>query len=65
MPFGALATAESGITLLAVVADRDGRRVVRAEEQAVASQWDRVVESVWMKLVEGGGDELVTEEASR
>ena len=65
VPFGALATAEGGITLRAVVADREGRRVVRVEERAAASQWDRVVESVWMKLVEGGGDELVTEEASQ
>ncbi len=63
VPFGALATLERGITLHAVIADRDGRRIIRAEDHGVESRWNDVVDSVWGKLVQDGGDELVAEAA--
>jgi hydroxymethylbilane synthase len=61
VPFGALATLEHGITLHAVLADSEGRRVIRSEDRGDVSEWRAVVDSVWRKLVQEGGADLVAE----
>jgi len=63
VPFGALATLDRGITLHAVIADWDGRRIVRCEDRGDESRWNDVVDSVWRKLVREGGDTLIAEAA--
>ncbi len=59
VPFGALATCERGITLHAVLADPEGRHVIRSEDRGDESEWRAVVDSVWRKLVQEGGVDLV------
>ncbi len=61
VPFGALATLDRGITLHAVIADSDGRRIIRCEDRGDESRWNDVVDSVWEKLVREGGDTLIAE----
>ncbi len=63
IPFGALATRDRGITLHAVLADPDGRRLIRSEDHGDESRWGEVVDSVWEKLVRQGGADLVAEAA--
>jgi hydroxymethylbilane synthase len=59
VPFGALATLDRGITLHAMLADPDGRRLIRSEAHGDESRWKEVVDSVWEKLVQQGGADLV------
>ncbi len=63
VPFGALATLEGGITLHAVLADPDGRRIIRSEDHGDESRWKEVVDSVWRRLVHEGGGDLLPEAA--
>lgn len=63
VPFGALATFDQGISLRAVIADPDGRRVIRCEARGHESRWQDVVDSVWSKLVREGGNDLIAEAA--
>ncbi len=64
VPFGALATLEEGsLTLRAVVASPDGRRIVRAVAQAPAASGPETVERVAARLLEGGADEILKEAA--
>jgi len=63
IPFGALATLDGGITLQAVLADSEGRRLVRSQGHGDESRWIEVVDSVWEKLVQQGGADLVAEGA--
>lgn len=63
VPFGALATLDRGITLHAVLADPDGRRIIRSEDHGDESRWKEVVDSVWRKIVQAGGGDLVGEAA--
>jgi len=63
VPFGALATLDRGMTLRAVLADPDGRRLVRSEDHGDESRWKELVDSVWEKLVQQGGADLVAEAA--
>ena len=63
IPFGALATLDGGITLQAVLADSEGRRLVRSQGRGDESRWIEVVDSVWEKLVQQGGADLVAEGA--
>ena len=63
IPFGALATLDRGITLHAVLADPDGRRLIRSEGRGDESRWKEVVDSVWDKLVHQGGADLVAQAA--
>ncbi|TLZ84067.1 MAG: hydroxymethylbilane synthase [Methanobacteriota archaeon] len=39
VPFGALATVEGGMRLRAVLADPEGRRIIRSEDRGDASRW--------------------------
>jgi hydroxymethylbilane synthase len=59
IPFGALATLDRGITLHAVLADPDGRRLIRFADHGDVSRWKEVVDSVWENLVQRGGADLV------
>ena len=63
VPFGALATLDRGMTLRAVLADPDGRRLVRSEDHDDETRWKEIVDSVWEKLVQQGGADLVAEAA--
>jgi hydroxymethylbilane synthase len=63
IPFGALATWDRGITLHAVLADSEGRRLIRSEHHSDESRWEEVVDSVWEKLIRQGGADLVAEAA--
>jgi porphobilinogen deaminase len=63
IPFGALATWDRGITLHAVLADSEGRRLIRSEDHGDESRWEEVVDLVWEKLVRQGGADLVAEAA--
>ena len=58
-PFGALATLDGGITLQAVLADPEGRRLVRSQDHGDESRWKEVVDSVWEKLVRQGVADLL------
>jgi len=61
VPFGALATVDRGMRLRAVLADPEGRRVIRSEDRGDASRWKEIVDSVWAKLVQQGAADLVAE----
>ena len=62
VPFGALATlAEGSLTLRAVVASPDGRRIARALAQAPAENGHETVDHVAARLLEGGADEILRE----
>ena len=61
VPFGALATLDRGMTLRAVLADPDGRRLIRSEEHGDESSWKEIVDSVWENLLQQGGSDLVSE----
>jgi len=63
VPFGALATLDGGMRLRAVLADSEGRRVIRSEDRGDASRWKEIVDSVWAKLVQQGAADLVAEAA--
>src|SRR3989442_13459597 len=63
VPFGALATLDRGMTLRAVLADPDGRRLVRSQDHGDQSRWKEFLDSVWEKLVQQGGADLVAEAA--
>ncbi len=62
VPFGALATVESGSMLLrGVVASSDGRRIVRAMAQGPVGDWKATVDAVASRLLRGGADGMVKE----
>ena len=61
VPFGALAILDRGMTLRAVLADPDGRRLIRSEEHGDESSWKEIVDSVWENLLQQGGSDLVSE----
>lgn len=64
VPFGALATrAEGSLTLRAVVASPDGRRIVRAVAQAPAESGTETVDRVAARLRERGAEEILREVA--
>ena len=58
-PFGALATLDGAITLQAVLADPEGRRLVRSQGRGDESRWEEVVDSVWEKLIRQGAADLL------
>ncbi len=60
VPFGALATnAEGSLTLRAVVASPDGRRITRAVAQSPSAAWRATVDRVADRLLEAGADEIL------
>lgn len=60
VPFGALAALERGtMTLRAVIASPDGRRIVRAYAQDSAERWRDVVDAAWKDLRDGGGEAIL------
>ncbi|MGI0149240.1 MAG: hydroxymethylbilane synthase [Thermoplasmata archaeon] len=62
VPFGALASLDRDrLTLRAVVASPDGRRIVRAHAEDSASGWRRVVDAAWKEIQAGGGQEILEE----
>ena len=63
VPFGALATLDRGMTLRAVLADPDGRRLIRSEDHGDETRWKEIVDSVWEQLVQRGGADLVEQAA--
>ncbi len=65
VPFGALATLEQGfLTLRAVVASPDGRRIARAAAQAPAESHRETVDRVAARLLESGAEEILREAAA-
>ena len=62
MPFGALAVrAEGALSLQAVAASPDGRRIVRAMARAPPDAWEDAVDQVATRLAEEGVDEILRE----
>lgn len=65
VPFGALASHGDGaLTLRAVVASPDGRRIVRALAQAPPDAWRHTVDTVAARLREGGAEDILREATS-
>ena len=62
VPFGALATIESGsMHLRGVVASPDGRRIVRAAAQGPTQDWRTTADTVAAQLLHGGAEDILTE----
>jgi hydroxymethylbilane synthase len=62
VPFGALATLRGDrLTLRAMVASPDGRRIVRAQAGGAAADHLGVVETVWKEIRDRGGDRILAE----
>jgi hydroxymethylbilane synthase len=62
VPFGALATHRADrLTLHAVVASPDGRRIVRAQAEGASTHRSRVVGAVWKEIRDRGGEKILEE----